>query len=259
MSGHLDMISRRFGLCVAICAGLLISSFVVRGAEAQLAPGRITGRLLDREHRHPVEGARVTVLGTPISAITDSAGRFVLMDVPAGVRVVQIRAIGYAVGSWMVELSEAQHMSHEFEIEARPVQVSGVTAVGVNTDWRSEAGFERRRAHGAGVFLTREEIASRRAIDITDLLRSITGIVSACTPRGCVIRMARSTRQCTPEFFLDGFPATFATGPNFPVNQIRGVEVYRSEFEVPGEFQRPGLRCGVIAIWTIEPGERFRD
>lgn len=247
-------------LRAAVCTGLLllVASPAVTDVYAQLAPGRIRGRLVDREQRHPIEGARIIVLGTALSAISDSAGRFVVDDVPPGVRVVQIRAIGYAVGSWMVELAEAQSVSHEFELEARPVQVAGVEAVETNTDWRSEAGFERRRAHGAGVFLTREEINQRRATNITDLLRTITGVVSACTPRGCVIRMARSTRQCMPEFFLDGFPATFATGPSFPINQIRGVEIYRSEFEVPGEFQLPNLRCGVIAIWTIQPGDRLR-
>jgi hypothetical protein len=56
---------------------------------------------------------------------------------------------------------------------------------------------------------------------------------------------------------LYGLTAYFATGLNFPINQIRGVEIYRDASEIPVEFLRPNMRCGVIAIWTIEPGDRL--
>ncbi len=57
------------------------------------------------------------------------------------------------------------------------------------------------------------------------------------------------------QFFLDGFPATNAVGWDFPVRTVRSVEVYRSLFEVPPEFQRSNLRCGVIAIWSRQRGD----
>ncbi len=62
--------------------------------------------------------------------------------------------------------------------------------------------------------------------------------------------MSRSSRRCRPEFYLDGFPASLATGPNFPALGVKGVEIYLSPVETPPEFQRPNLRCGVIVIWT---------
>jgi hypothetical protein len=215
----------------------------------------VAGSLVDRTSRLPVEGARVAVLGTGLGASTDPAGRFELTGVPSGVRVVQIRAIGYAVGSWMVELGDGQVLRQVFELEARAIQLDSITVTAIaHEGWRSEAGFDERRARRIGFFLGRQEIQQRQANTIGDLMRVVPGLMTTCNGRNCVIRMQRGTHNCQPEYFLDGYPATFATGPNFPIAQIRGVEIYRDRFETPAEFQRPNLQCGVIAIWTVEPG-----
>jgi len=62
--------------------------------------------------------------------------------------------------------------------------------------------------------------------------------------------MSRSSRGCRPEYYLDGFPASSSVGPDFPITGIYGIEVYRTASEVPVEFRRPELRCGVILIWS---------
>jgi hypothetical protein len=220
----------------------------------------IGGILLDRTTRIPIEGARVNVLGTTLRTSSDSAGRFDVAGVPPGVRVIQARAVGYAIGSWMVELGEGQRLNQVFELDGRTLTVDSVTVVAEgDQSWRSEAGFEHRRRTASGFFLTREEIRQRRAETISDLIRVVPGVVTSCRGRNCVVLMPQATRPCSPEYFLDGYPATFATGPTYPANQIRGVEIYRSRFDVPAEFQRPNLTCGVIAIWTIEPGTRLES
>lgn len=215
----------------------------------------VAGSLINRESRTPIEGAHVSIVGTGLDASSDAQGRFQLTGIPAGVRVIQVRAIGFAVGSWVVQLDEGQSFSQILELAPRALEVEGVTVTGrEDATWRSERGFEERRQSGRGFFITREMIQQRNAQNITDLLRSVPGVISTCGGRGCIVRMSRSTTQCQPEYLLDGYPATFSTGPSFPIQQIRGVEVYRDRFETPPEFQRPNQQCGVIAIWTVEPG-----
>jgi hypothetical protein len=231
----------------------------VAPAAGQEATASLGGSVTARGTLRAVEGARMTVLGTPLVAFTDSAGRFLVPAVPAGVRVLQARAIGYETGSWIVQLTAGQNFRQPIELEPRPIVVEGMTVEGQAHDWRSPAAFDRRRATGRGHFITREEIRNRRAENVADLLRTVPGVHAQC--RGlanCVVTVGRTQgRSCRPEYFLDGFPATFSTGPVFPINQIRGVEVYRDPSEVPVEFQRPNLRCGVIAIWTVDPGDRL--
>lgn len=226
---------------------------------ASQTPATIGGVLVGRDTRLGIEGARVTILGTSLVATTDSSGRFFLGGVPFGVRVIQARAVGFAVGSWLLELSEAQDFRDTLALDPRVFTLEAVTAIADPADWRSDAAFARRRAAGDGFFLTREDITGRRAQTVADLMRTVPGLITTCRGGNCRIMMMRSTRQCSPEYFLDGYPATFSTGANFPISisSIRGIEVYRNASEAPPEFQRIGLRCGVIAIWTINPGERF--
>ena len=250
------MLTAHHAYLTALVAGALLWGAPVR---AQGAPASVGGRVLRRETRSPVDGARIAVLGTGLVAITDSAGAFHFLVVPPGVRVIQVRVVGYEPGNWIVQLSEGQQFQQDLELEGRPVEVEGVTVTARSGDtWRSEAGFEARRQAGRGYFLTRTEIEARRLPTIADLLRGAPGVMVTCRGSGgCAVILGRNIgRACRPEYFLDGYPATFATGPNFPINQIRGVEVYRDQSETPVEFQRPGLRCGVIAIWTVEPGDR---
>ena len=218
----------------------------------------VSGSLLNHDSRTPIVGAHVAVLGTGLGVNSDTAGRFELRGVPAGVRVLQARAVGYVVASWVVELGEGQILRQIFELAPRAIEVEAVTVTARDegNNWRTEAGFEHRRLHGRGFFITRQQIQQRQAQNVSDLLRSVPGVMTTCRGRNCTVQMLRSTRQCSPEYFLDGYPATFATGASFPISPaaIRGVEIYRDEFEVPAEFQRSNLRCGVIAIWTIEPG-----
>lgn len=236
---------------------LLAMLLIARTASAQLA--NVGGVLVSRGNRLPVEGVRVAILGTALSVSTDSGGRFELAGIPPGIRVLQARAIGFAVASWLIDLVDGQTFRDTFDIEPRLLALTPINVLGDPTDWRSEAAFERRRMRGEGYFFTREDISQRAPNSISDLLRTVPGVLTVCTSRGCIVRMARTTNQCLPEFYLDGFVATRATGADFPINvaSIRGIEVYRTVSEVPPEFQKIGLRCGVIAIWTIEPGERF--
>ncbi len=220
--------------------------------------GIVTGALVDRLTHRPVEGARVNILGTTLGTSSDSAGRFNVPGVPAGVRVIQVRAIGYVVSSWVVDLTEGQTLNQIFELEGRTVQMDSISvSAQMAESWRTEAGFEQRRARGGGWFITHDDILRRRAENLGELMRTVPGVMMTCRLRNCSVAMEEGAKPCQPEYFLDGFPASNSTGPSFPLTQIRGVEIYSSRFSVPSEFQRPNLQCGVIAIWTIDPGSKL--
>ena len=259
MAVQLPLSVRRCGaLRRVVLASLAALAAVGAPAHAQQVPASVQGTLMDRASGTPVDGARVAILGFGLAVSSDSAGHFRLTGLAPGVRVLQIRAIGYATGSWLLQLGEGQELVQDFDLERRDVPVKGVDVVAQpERSWRTEEAFEQRRISGRGFFITRQDIQNRRANTLADLMRIVPGVMTTCRSGNCVVQMGRSTRQCRPEYFLDGYPATFSTGPNFPINVvgIRGVEIYRDPSEVPQEFQRPGLLCGIIAIWTIEPGE----
>ena len=240
------------GLRTAGAAVLLLAVLAPRPAEAQRrGAGSLAGRIVNQLTREPVGGARIQLVGTSVAIFTDSAGRFGLERLPNGEVSIEARAIGYRMGRWQLTLPVGVTVDRVFEMEPLTVGLDTVTVETTpNTNWRSEVGFDYRRRRGMGYFITREDIDNRQAAIINDLLVIVPGVYASCGGGQCRALMMASGRNCLPEWFLDGHPATNAVGPDFPARNIRGVEIYRSVFEVPPEFQRSNLRCGVIAIWT---------
>jgi hypothetical protein len=236
----------------AACLTLLcLATLSATRAAAQGRTASIIGRVVNRQTRAPVEGALVRLTWTGRAATTDSTGGFKLTDLAAGVGLLQARAIGHEVGSWAVTLGEGMVLADTFELDAVAVELSPLEVVArPNEDWRSADAFERRRRKGGGYFVTEQQIQEQRPNTLVEILRTVPGVNTACSFHGCQVRMARSTRQCSPEYVLDGYPASLAVGPDFPIQAIRGIEIYPDEFSTPIEFQRINLRCGVIAIWT---------
>jgi hypothetical protein len=237
---------------VAAVALLLWETAVMAShATAQPNTSAIRGVVVNRQTRAPVEGALARLTFTDKSATVDSSGRFELTGLHPGAGLLQVRAVGYRIGSWAVRLSAAEALSDTFELEPVAIQLAEVLVPGrPDDDWRSAAGFEARRHKGGGYFVTEEQIRQQKPLTLVEVLRTVPGVMTGCNYNGCQVRMTRSPRPCSPEYFLDGYPATFATGPNFPIQGIRGIEIYPDAFSAPIELQKIELRCGVIAIWT---------
>jgi hypothetical protein len=228
-----------------------MASVAPQSLAAQARPGAVVGVVVNAQTREPVEGALVSLRFSVSSARTDSAGRFELPGIAPGPGLMQVRAIGYKVGSWAVRLAEGDTVRDTLPLEPVPVELSDITVNAArDNDWRSADGFERRRAQGDGYFVTEEQLKQQRPLTLVEVLRTVPGVSTQCDYHNCKVWMTRTARGCTPEYFLDGFPASFATGPTFPIEHIRGIEIYNDVFSAPIWLQRPNMQCGVIAIWT---------
>jgi hypothetical protein len=252
---------RRLGATTAVRRGaaalalLAAGTLLAASAEAQSRRGGdVVCRVLNGVTHEPIAGVHVQLVGTRIAAFTDSAGVVAMRGLPSGTPIsFQARAVGYRMASFEITLPTGTQVEHVFELEPQAIALDTVrVAAAPSTNWRSVDAFESRRVRGIGYFITKEMIDERQANIIRDLLVVVPGVLTSC--RGlagtCQVQMLASGKNCTPEWFLDGFPATQSIGPEFPIQRIRAIEVYRSIFEVPPEFQRSDLRCGVIAVWT---------
>ncbi|HXL33551.1 MAG TPA: carboxypeptidase regulatory-like domain-containing protein [Gemmatimonadales bacterium] len=235
------MLHSTFAFALSLAATLGVPAW----AAAQAVTANLTGRVVNRETRDAVQGARVVLVGTGAAAISDSAGRFRYGGLAPGDHRFEVRAIGYAKGVWLLRLGPGEQQ-HEFELDVLSYELTGVVVEAHG----SLAEFERRRLRGMGFFFTQEEIERRHAVTLSDLIRGVPGVQTTCRQGSCVILMARSTRGCRPEYYLDGFPASFSVGSDFQVQGIYGVEVYRTASEAPVQYRKPELRCGVILLWS---------
>jgi len=246
---HLRRLPRLGRVHFALAALLLIAT--VGTAFAQRNTTTLAGRIVDRETRAPIVGAWLAIEGLNRGQRTDDSGRFAFPGLPSGPHRLRAVAIGYNLAKWLLRV-EPGGLTHEtLEMTPRPVVLDSLQVQTTeDTDWRSPDALARRRSRSVGHFLMREDIDSRQAVTMGDLLQAVPGIVTMCQTGECRTVITRSGRGCTPEWYVDGFPASFAGGPEFPSRFTEAVEVYLNAGDAPLEMQRPGQRCGVIAIWT---------
>ncbi|HET7039068.1 MAG TPA: carboxypeptidase regulatory-like domain-containing protein, partial [Gemmatimonadales bacterium] len=211
----------------------------------------VRARVLERGTGTPIAGAEVLVDGRPQPALTDAGGYVRHTGLAPVAHILRVRKVGYEPVTFEVVAAEDSTVEHVLEMRRAEIPEMDTVLVEASPGQPGAywlRGFEARRTEGRrGQFVTRPEIEARRAATLGDLLRTLNGLRTSCTPRGCSIRMTRT--NCRPSYFADGFPADATTVERMPVNDVYGVEVY-DLFEVPVELQRSELRCGVIAVWT---------
>ena len=214
-------------------------------ASATVLQTTLVGRVVDHQSHSPVAGARVVLLGTNHQTAADVDGRFREEGLTAGTYAVQVRAPGYAAGSWVIPLEDRETHSQDFELEPLAVELDPVAVE------RRALEFEQRRAAGRGYFITEEKIQQTRPRTLGDLFRTVPGVRLVCRgSSSCTVRMARAPRECRPDFVVDGFEASNSTSLDMPAVGIMRIEIYRTLSETPIQFLRTDNQCGTIVIWT---------
>ncbi len=222
-----------------------------QGDTAPADSSAIVGRVIARDSHEPIPSAQVALLGTAFATTTDSAGQFALTGPGAGVFLIEIRAVGYASGTWRVPLKRGQVLTHRFELALLPYELPEVVVKGrPPLSARRFADFERRREAGIGAFLTQQQIEHANPTTLVDVLVTVRGVQQVCITNDCIAKMVRSPPGCYPQYYLDGQESTPFFARHTPPFDVRGVEIYRGASETPGEFQGSNSGCGVIAIWT---------
>lgn len=88
--------------------------------------GKISGRVLDPK-KQPLMGVNVMVIGAPLGALTDDAGRYSILNVPAGTYTVKVSLLGYrAVTTTNVSVSADNTTRLDLELAEAPVAMQEV-------------------------------------------------------------------------------------------------------------------------------------
>ena len=212
--------------------------------------GQLIGKVFDSKSGEVLATAQILVDQVKSSATLSNQARFVLGGLEPGRRRIDIRNVGYRPLTAFIEFAPGQTVERTFELEFTGQELAqlDVEAKASRTLPRFLE-FERRRARGAGHFITRDEIVDRGYMNMGDALRTVKGVKVYCDAIDCIARMASSAPGCLPTYYVDGQVAhSFAT--TTPINDIQAIEVYRGAGEVPGEYAGSGAMCGVVVIWT---------
>lgn len=234
--------------------GAILLVAVSARAMPQAPTGALVGVVRDTA-RAPIAAA--TVMVAQAATISDSAGHFSLLGLPAGKVTVKVRRLGYGPASMVLELAAGGRDSMVVTLIALPVELPGLTTSADSRLRVHLADFYRHREGGMGRYYDRAQITAMRISALSDVMRRLPGVrVSPDRNGRYSIRMGRSTRNCQPDFWVDNVRANLLNVDDVPVTDIEAIEVYNGPGGLPPEYNSRfgNPSCGAVIIWTRVPG-----
>jgi TonB-dependent SusC/RagA subfamily outer membrane receptor len=113
--------------------GAALAAAAPLGAQdAPAARGRIAGAVADSASGRPLGSVQIAVPGTRLGALTDSAGRYVLTNVPPGSYTVEARRVGFAPSTRRgVVVAGGATAAADFRLRAAVLSLEAVVVTGV--------------------------------------------------------------------------------------------------------------------------------
>ena len=251
-------------------AALGVLWLVGSGAAAAQGVGVIRGRVLEEGTLRPLASAQITIGGTSLGTLTNAAGEFNIVNVPAGRYSVTAQSIGYGRAERTVTLTAGQVASVEFTLATQALALDEVVVTGT-------AGAARRRELGNTISQINVADVPEPVVSTDALLQGRTSGLTVTQNSGGVgggasIRLrgnVSATMSNQPLIYIDGirvrsegFPKNaFPSGNNAasdntsysPLNDINPNDIDRVEvIKGPAATTLYGTdaAAGVIQIFT---------
>ena len=205
----------------------LIGSFVVllclataSQAFAQ-ANGQVTGRVVSGTGQ-PLNQVQMFVQGTSLGALTNSDGRFLILNVPAGTYVLTAQLIGYGEERMDITVTAGQPAVADFTLRSRAVELEGVVVTG------TAIAAQRREVGNSIALVTAEEIEARPVTQVDDVLRG--------RALGVTVQGSSGQAGSGSNIVLRGLGSV--NGRNQPLVYVDGVRINdQGTYEAAGEAE----------------------
>lgn len=184
----------------------MLTLVVTATTAAAQGRGTVVGRVSAGDGR-PIVGVQIGISGLARGALSDTAGRFTMRDVPAGSHVVQARLIGYALATAPVTVVAGQTATVDLTLTATATELNPVVVVGYGEQ-------AQRTVTGAVSTVSAEKLQD---IPTADPMKALQGrvagvdIVASSNEPGAAMNVRiRGVRSLTasnePLYVVDGVP-----------------------------------------------------
>jgi hypothetical protein len=196
----------------------------------------------------PFANAEVHVRDASASVRSDSAGRFLLRDLPAGTQILVVERAGYAATELPVELRPGRRVDQSVLL-VRPQTLDDVRMSESALEY--EAFDANRRLNPYGQFLTVEQIDKKKsATETVDLFDDVLGFTAFGHGDSARVisnmALARDVKCSSATVFIQGVEGRRIN--DVAPRQIAGIEAYADPQFVPARYAGQA-DCGVVAIW----------
>lgn len=196
-------------------------------------------------HGEPLGDAQVRIRDAAGVARTDSTGRFVLANQPAGSQLLETRRVGYLLSRVPIGLRSGRTT----ETVVTLTRIVNLDSILVTARRARYPDFERRRRNGFGRYFDESDIEKRHPFETSDLFRMLPGFrvvgfgldARVVSSRGS---HAFSGSACATNIVINGMQHQEINLLD-PTN-IGAIEAYPGPAGAPMQYDN---FCGVIVIW----------
>ena len=198
--------------------------------------GVVQGQVVDAASMRPLSNVQVLVEGTGIGQLTNSSGRYVLLNVPAGEHTVQATLIGYDQATQTVTVAPGQTATADIQMSSTAISLNEIVVTGVGAE-------TTRRALGTSVEVLSAEDFELAPVQSVDQL--LQGRVAGATVS------ATSAQPGTGSLInFRGVSSVF--GAQTPVIYVDGVRVDNDQSTAAGTGGEQSSALADILVSDIE-------
>ncbi len=224
------------------------------GLHAQSA---IAGVVVDDSTGAPVPAVEVVLQAANLRQTTDSAGKFVLGNLPPGLHLALLRKIGYRPVQLRVILVAEDTLTVSVKLQPAAVELAPIEVTASAVPPGMEA-FEERRSRGEGQFIDSRVLRRSEHRLLSDLLRTVPGVALKYVGGGDRMFLVSRRVGCAMQIYFDGVkifePRVGAAEPpdinQFGVTQLEAIEVYPGPAQTPPQLGGTGGKCGTVVLWS---------
>ena len=211
---------------------------------------------------HPLVGVMISVPLVHQFVVSDSSGRFELRGLPPGRQHIRVSYQDRNTEEYEFELQRGKVKKIVVLLDVAAADLDPVVVEAQARDFsRNLAGFFDRKKWYSGFarFYTREDIEHVHLVRLSSLLAR-EGITVRCVSQGCIPAMWNRGSLCAVAVAIDGMPFREQDYDDVQIDEVQGVELYRSSFMAVGlmpqiaTFTPAGFvgarACASVLIWT---------
>jgi hypothetical protein len=175
---NVKILSRPLVRGLFTAAAFIVFLTIPGRADAQAGSGGLMGRVLSGQTGEPLAAVQVTVPSLGLGTLTDAGGRYILLNVPAGVHDLVIRSLGYAAKTVTgVEVTAGERATLDVTLDASAVAITGIT-VTAERERGSTSALLTERQHAAEVSdaIGAEQISRAPDGDVASALKRVPGV-----------------------------------------------------------------------------------
>ncbi|MYB06425.1 MAG: carboxypeptidase-like regulatory domain-containing protein [Gemmatimonadetes bacterium] len=140
----------RHGGGVVALAAIVLS--LPSALEAQT--GSIRGQVVDAITQRAIGGAQIEIVGTVRGGLTNTAGQYLLLNVPVGDHEVQVQFIGFGTLTQSVTVVSGETAQLDFQLAQAALQLDQIVVTGTAQETQARSnrqhGFDHRRSRDRG-------------------------------------------------------------------------------------------------------------